>query len=283
MVKNVGMKDYIRTAFNAKPAGMFISPNWIGLSCAALLGIFLNPGFLLLGTGLELAYLVGLINNPRFRQYVQGIGLSQDGLERQKQFQMLVDTLLPESKARFQRIQRRCLSILEFYKKSVNIETQVIGHHSQSLNKFIWIFLQLLSTKQTITGLIKETNFSSEFRKTMEKQIEDLQTRANNATASPELCKSLQSQSDILKQRLQVLGAANEKLDYVDAELNRIEQQIELLREQAAVSKDSQTISSRIDDVSSSLGETTEWIKQQQEILGAVQDVIQEPPSMLAS
>jgi hypothetical protein len=283
MAKNVGPKDYFLSAFNAKPSGMFISPNWIGLSCAALLGILINPGFLILGTGLELAYLVGLVNNSRFRRYVQGIGLSQDALDKQKQLQIIIDTLLPESKVRFQRLQRRCISILEFYKKSVTIETQVIGHHSQSLNKFMWIFLQLLTTKQTISGLMKETNFSEEFRKTMQKQIEELQTRANNTKASPELSKSLQSQSDILKQRLEVLGAADEKLDYIDAELNRIEQQIELLREQAAISKDSQTISNRIEDVSLSLGETTEWIKQQQEILGAVQDVIQEPPSMLSS
>lgn len=93
MLKNVGLKDYFLSAFNAKPAGMFISPNWIGLSSIALLGILLNPGFLLLGAGLECAYLISLINNSRFRKYVQGIGLSQDATIRQKQFQVIVDML----------------------------------------------------------------------------------------------------------------------------------------------------------------------------------------------
>jgi hypothetical protein len=283
MSKSVGLKDYFLSAFSAKPSGMFVSPNWIGLSAFGLLGILLNPGFLLLGAGLEFAYLFGMVNNSRFQQYVRGMELSKASVDRQQQFLILVNNLAPEAKSRFQRLQKRCISILDFYQKGVAVETEIIQHHSQSLNKFVWIFLQLLSTKQMIAGLIKETNFSPEFRTNIQKQIEELQKQSGDATASPELRRSLESQSEILKQRIQVLGAADEKLKYIDAELTRIEQQIELLREQAAISKDSQSISNRIDDVSSSLGETTEWIKQQQEILGAVQEVIQEPPTMLSS
>jgi methyl-accepting chemotaxis protein len=283
MSKSVGLKDFFFSAFNAKPVGMFISPNWIGISAFGLLGVFLNPGFLLLGAGLELAYLFGMINNPRFQQYVRGVELSKASMGRQKQFLTMINNLVPEAKTRFERLQRRCLSILDFYQKSVAVEIEIIQRHNQSLNKFLWIFLQLLSTKQLIAGLIRETNFSAEFRINIQKQIEELQKQAGDATASPELRRSLESQSDILRQRIQVLGTADEKLKYIDAELARIEQQIELLREQAAISKDSLSISNRIDDVSSSLGETTEWIKQQQEILGAVQEVIQEPPALLTS
>lgn len=283
MSKSVGLKDFLFSAFNAKPAGMFVSPNWIGISAFGLLGVFLNPGFLLLGAGLELAYLFGMINNSRFQQYVRGVELSKASMGRQKQILTMINNLVPEAKNRFERLQRRCLSILDFYQKSVAVEIEIIQRHNQSLNRFLWIFLQLLSTKQLIAGLIRETNFSAEFRINIHKQIEELQKQAGDATASPELRRSLESQSDILRQRIQVLGTADEKLKYIDAELARIEQQIELLREQAAISKDSLSISNRIDDVSSSLGETTEWIKQQQEILGAVQEVIQEPPTLLTS
>ena len=46
-----GFGDYVREAFNARPIGMFVPPNWIGLGLFGLLGI-INPGFWLIGAGL---------------------------------------------------------------------------------------------------------------------------------------------------------------------------------------------------------------------------------------
>ena len=63
--------EYVRAAFNAKPAGMFVPPNWIGLGVIGFLGI-LNPGFWLIGLGCELAYLGWLGTNPRFQNLVNG-------------------------------------------------------------------------------------------------------------------------------------------------------------------------------------------------------------------
>jgi hypothetical protein len=67
----VGMWDYIKAAFNARPIGMFVAPNWVGLALFALLGWW-NPAFLLIGAGLELAYLYALSTNKRFQRYVSG-------------------------------------------------------------------------------------------------------------------------------------------------------------------------------------------------------------------
>ena len=64
-----GFSDYIREAFNARPIGMFVPPNWIGIGAFALLGL-VNPGFWVMGAGLELAYLGILSTNPRFQRYV---------------------------------------------------------------------------------------------------------------------------------------------------------------------------------------------------------------------
>ena len=62
--------SYLDAAFNARPLGMPIPPNWIGLVAFGLLGWFLNPGFFLVGTGLEIAYLWWLSRNQRFRKTV---------------------------------------------------------------------------------------------------------------------------------------------------------------------------------------------------------------------
>ena len=54
---------YIKAAFNAKPIGMFLPPNWLGLGLIFLLGL-MEPGLWLLGLGLELTYLYALSGRP---------------------------------------------------------------------------------------------------------------------------------------------------------------------------------------------------------------------------
>ena len=61
--------DYIKAAFSAKPKGMFVPPNWVGLAAIGLLGL-LNPGIWLIGAGLEVGYLLACANNKRFRKVI---------------------------------------------------------------------------------------------------------------------------------------------------------------------------------------------------------------------
>ena len=63
-------RSYLAAAFNARPFGMPIPPNWFGVVAFALLGAFVNPGFWLIGAGLEGLYLWALSKNPRFRALV---------------------------------------------------------------------------------------------------------------------------------------------------------------------------------------------------------------------
>ena len=69
MARKPGFIDYITAAFNARPIGMFVAPNWIGLAAFGLLGVT-NPGFWVLGAGLELGYLLTLATNKRFQNTV---------------------------------------------------------------------------------------------------------------------------------------------------------------------------------------------------------------------
>ena len=59
MADKPGFFDFITAAFNARPFGMFVAPNWIGLGAFGLLGL-MDPGFWVLGAGLELGYLLDL-------------------------------------------------------------------------------------------------------------------------------------------------------------------------------------------------------------------------------
>ena len=67
MAAKPGFFDYVAAAFNARPFGMFVAPNWVGLAAFGLLGMT-NPGFWVLGAGLELGYLLTLATNARFQR-----------------------------------------------------------------------------------------------------------------------------------------------------------------------------------------------------------------------
>ena len=51
-----------------------------------------------------------------------------------------------------------------------------------------------------------------------------------------------------------------------------------LLPVQAALSTDPTTLSSRIDEITATLGGTSQWIRDQQQMFGAMEDLLSEPP-----
>ncbi len=95
-----------------------------------------------------------------------------------------------------------------------------------------------------------------------------------------ELRKSLAGQIEILQQRLEKRREARDKLVFLDAELTRLQEQVELIREQAVLSTDPEVLSDRIDQITATLGGTTQWIREQQQIYGAVEDLLAEPPAL---
>jgi len=68
---------------------------------------------------------------------------------------------------------------------------------------------------------------------------------------------------------------------FVDAELTRIEEQVELIREGLLVASDASSLSQRIDQIGNTLGNTNQWIKQQQELYGQTEVLLDEPPPVV--
>jgi chromosome segregation ATPase len=113
----------------------------------------------------------------------------------------------------------------------------------------------------------------------LERRIQRLRRQLEDPPPEPEdLRRSLTSQLEILQQRLDAQREAREKLAFLDAELTRIEEQVELIREQAVVSTDPAALSRRIDEIAAGLSGTNQWIRDQQQLYGQVEDVLEEPP-----
>ncbi|HEX8297120.1 MAG TPA: hypothetical protein VF593_12520 [Chthoniobacteraceae bacterium] len=265
-----GFKDYLRAAFNAKPLGMFVPPNWVALGAFGLLGL-IDPGFWLLGAGLELGYLQWLTSSARFRRYVESTLQSTSHREWESRLSEHVGRLSPGDAQRFRTLESRCRAVLGRSAGGEPPPEQTL--QAEGLGRLLWIYLGLLQTRQSLLNVLNDggSEMADKLRR-LEKQLQ---------TASDEnLRASLSGQIDILRQRMTVQKEGRSKIGFLDAELARIEEQVELIREQSVLATDPAAVSRRIDEVGSSLGETTQWIRDQQKIYGEVQDLLEDPPAI---
>jgi hypothetical protein len=268
--------DYIKSAFNARPLGMPIPPNWIGLAGFGMLGL-LNPGFWLIGAGVEFAYLFGLATNKRFQRVVSGSKSLANQRERLSQVRMQVAQLSPDDQRRYMLLEQRCQQIVEQQRNqggaSLDLQSQ-----SEGLGRLLWIYLRLLVTRRSIERLLRESAMLSPDRAPIAGRIKQLEDQLKSESLSEEMRKSLTGQLEILLQRQQSQREAKGKLEFLDAELTRIQEQVELIREQAVFNTDAATVSQRIDHVATTLGSTQQWIREQQQLYGRVEDLLTEPP-----
>jgi hypothetical protein len=274
-----GLWTYVKQAFNARPIGMFVPPNWIGLAGIALAGL-LNPGFWAIGAGLELAYLFGLSSNKRFQRFVDGSAKLEERQQWQQKLQEIVAQLDPEDRERYVNLQRRCYTIIEQQRQ--NGETPELELQGEGLSKLLWIYLRLLRTRQSLLRIIRESLDLDRGRgEPLDKRLKRLSGEVQSPSISEDLRKSLEGQLEILQQRMEKRRETRDKLAFLDAELVRIEEQVELLREQAVMSTTPHAVSERIDHIAGTLTDTQQWVRDQQQIMGNVDEILNEPPPMV--
>jgi Zn-dependent oligopeptidase len=151
---------------------------------------------------------------------------------------------------------------------------------SEGLGRLLWIYVKLLLTRQSIQRVLKESGWGQDEKGTLDGRIKDLQQRIADTGLPEDVRKSLAGQVDILQQRQGKQREAVDKLAFLEAELDRIQQQVELIREQAVLATDPETVSQRIDEIAATLGGTTNWIQEQSQLYGKVEDLLDEPPSL---
>lgn len=275
MAPKVGFFDYVKAAFNARPIGMFVAPNWIGLATFGLLGMT-DPGFWVLGAGLELGYLLALATNQRFQRTVSAGPLDAARSEWNQRIQRLLGKLDPSDRKTYDTLAERCRSIIDLQIQSAPEPPHGIESQADSLGRLSWTFLRLLLARRTIANVLGGTHHDAD----LQKRIASLERQQEQTGLTEELARSLSGQLDILRQRQAQRGDGDRKLAFIEAELERIEQQVELIREQAALSSDPEILSRRIDEIAATLGGTGQWIRDQQQVYGAMEDLLTEPPPL---
>jgi hypothetical protein len=275
MARDPGLLDYVAAAFNARPLGMPVPPNWVGLAAFGLLGLT-NPGFWILGAGLELGYLLTLSTNARFQRTVASRPLTKARGEWNARISTLTSRLDLTDKARYDALAERCRSIIDLQTHGGVEIPHGIESQADSLGRLSWMFLRLLVARRTIQTVLE----GADDGEALGARVRTLEAQAADLSAPADLRRSLSGQVEILQQRMAQREEARRKLAYIDAELTRIEAQVELIREQAALSTDPEVLSRRIDEIAATLGGTGQWIRDQQQVYGAMEDLLTEPPPL---
>ena len=275
MAQKPGLLGYVSAAFNARPMGMFVAPNWIGLAAVGILGLA-NPGFWVLGAGLELGYLLVVATNRRFQNLIDAKQSSGSRGDWDRRIEQTLSLLGTPERERYEELSSRCRSILDIQRRAGESVGIGLDAQAESLGRLTWMYLRLLAARHAIEHVLNEDDGDSTDE--LRERIADLQRQVKSDRADADLARSQEGQIEILRQRVDRRNEAERKRTYIEAELTRIEEQVELIREQAALSTDPEVLSRRIDEIAATLGGTSQWIRDQQQVFGAMEDLLTDPP-----
>jgi chromosome segregation ATPase len=190
----------------------------------------------------------------------------------------LVQQLGLEAQSRYRALEKRCRAILD--QQRTGMMPSGAEAQGEGLGRLLWLYLRLLLTRQAIDRVVLQSAAPGEEGSRLEERIRKLESQLAAKSVGEELRRSLTGQIEILKQRLQKRSEARDKLEFLDAELTRLQEQVELIREQAVLATDPQTVSERIDQITATLEGTSQWIREQQQIYGATEDLLAEAPAL---
>jgi uncharacterized membrane protein YccC len=246
---------------------MPVPPNWFGVAGFVLLGVFLNPAFLLIGAGLEGLYLWTLSRNERFRATVDAAGGKQNWDSR---YGSLISTLDNASRQLQDGIEYQAAEIVELLARTGATESQITD-----VRQMAWLHLKLLAARASMLEVIASADRE---KRALEDQERRVIERLSDTDLSDELRRSLEQQLNVIRSRREAHADAQRRRELVDAELERLRQQVSLVREQALLATDEHSVASSLDALSASLNEANRWLKDQRELFAGLDDLTDEPP-----
>jgi len=237
---------------------MPVPPNWFGIAAFALAGIFLSPGFFLIGVGAEAAYLYWLANDPRFRAAVDADASQRNPADNR--YRDLLAQLPQVLGQRQEELEKRAREIIALLDRS-----PMMAAHADSLEQLVWLHLRLLVARAAIGRVVQTAHDDS---RQLEAHEQLLDARLAQPELDAELRRSLEQQKNVIDQRQAAHADAARREEHVDSELQRIAQQVSLLREQALLATDESGIGLSLDALAASFREANHWLDGQRDLLG---------------
>jgi hypothetical protein len=265
--------SYLAAAFNARPLGMPIPPNWFGIATFGLLGALINPGLWLIGLGAEGLYLWWLSRNERFRATVDAVAGVTDSTSR---YENLLAHLDSSEQSQQYEIEHEAAEIVALLQRS-----EAHGSQIGDVRQMAWLHLKLLAARAAFSEVVE---VAERERKKLDEQERRCRERLA-AGVDDELKRSLEQQIEVIQSRYAAHSDAQRRMELVDAELGRLRQQVSLVREQALLATEDSNMAQSLDALSASLNEANRWLKDQRELFAGLDNFTDEPPpaDLLAS
>ncbi len=260
--------SYVAAAFNARPFGMPVPPNWFALAATGLLGALVNPAFLLIGAGLEGLYLWALSRHPRFRAIVDAeAAASPDWQARYDELASRLDDAALRSQ---EALERQAAEIADILVRNGAAETQIAD-----VRQLAWLHLKLLAIRGALVQVVAS---ATRERGDLEAQEARLDARLAREALDDGLRRSLEQQLATIRTRRAAHGDADRRRELVESEIERLRQQIALVREQALLATDDGAVAQSLDAIGASLNEANRWLKDQHELFAGLDALDDEPP-----
>ncbi len=269
----MGRPSYLWAAFNARPFDMPVPPNWLALAAFGLLGGLLNPGFLLVGAGLELAYLWTLSGSRRFRAVVDAAARPPSTQRWQARQRALIAGLDAAALEQQEQVERRCQEIAK-HLAHLGVDSD---QQQSRLRQLSWLHLRLLAARSALNLALQSGDADAA---ALVARRTELERRLGEPDLDRQLRESLSEQHKVIVQRQDAHTLAASRREFVDAELERIRQQVALTHEQALLATDADSIALSVDALAASLGEANRWLSEQRDMLAGL-DMLDEPPADL--
>lgn len=263
-------RSYVTAAFNARPFGMPVPPNWFGVAAFALLGALINPGFWLIGIGVEGLYLWTLSRNQRFRNAVDSVDGTTTRTDWNARYLALSTGLDNDSRHHQTAIEQQAAEIVGLLSRTGANESQMAD-----VRQMAWLHLKLLAARASFIQVIAA---ATRERKAMDEQQQRIRTRLDRGDCDDDLKRSLEQQLEVLQSRRSAHADAERRRELVEAELERLRQQVALVREQALLATDEHSAAQSLNAVSASLNEANRWLKDQRELFAGLDDLTDEAP-----
>jgi hypothetical protein len=260
--------SYWWAAFNARPFGMPIPPNWFLVAAFGLLGAFVNPGLWLVGAGIEGLYLWSLTRSRRFRNAVDAD--QSENIDWRQRYDALTSSLDRLSSEQQRNIEHQASEIADLLKRAGANDSQIAD-----VRQMTWLHLKLLATRAAMLQVISSADRDG---RELADQEQRLTRRIEATDTDEELRQSLTRQLEVIQSRRTAHADAEKRAELVEAELDRLRQQISLVREQALLATDERSVASSLNSLSASLNEANRWLKDQRELFAGLDDLGDDVP-----
>ena len=231
-----------------------------------MLGAFINPGFWLIGAGLEGLYLWALAKNPRFRAIVDAGAGDTDWHSR---YRALIATLGASAREQQDSMEHQASEIVDLLSRTGAVDSQM-----SDVRQLAWVHLKLLAAHASVLQVIASAGRE---HRNLEEQERRLIDRLSGGV-DDELKRSLEQQLEVIRSRRAAHADAGRRRELLEAELERLRQQVSLVREQALLATDERSAAASLDSLSASLNEANRWLKDQRELFAGLDDLTDEPP-----